>query len=84
MVTCFERVVELDPKNAQGHYHLAVGLLALGRAAEAQQRMMKATELGFSPEPTFMKELDKQLHDENPSPAQVFEVGPDDGGEQKQ
>lgn len=84
MVSCFERVIELDPKNAQGHYHLAVGLLALGRAAEAQQRMTKATALGFQPEPAFMKELGKQLHSENPSPAQVFEVGPDGGGEQKQ
>ncbi len=59
MVACFERVVELDPEHAGGHYHLAVGLLALGKKVEAKNMLTKAMQLGYKPEPEFLKALRK-------------------------
>lgn len=60
MVSCFERVIELDPQNAGGHYHLAVGLLAVGNAEQARVSLDRAMQLGFHPEPDLLKALGKQ------------------------
>ena len=72
MVECFRRLVILDPDNAGGHYHLAVGLNAQGLALEAKESLDRAERLGFSPEPEFLKDIDKALNPEataeNPRP----------------
>ena len=60
MVACFRRVVALDENHAGGHYHLAVGLLALGKDEEAKQFVAKALQLGFKPEPAFLRALEKK------------------------
>jgi superkiller protein 3 len=59
MVACFRRVVELDPEHPGGHYHLAVGLLAAGENVEAQTELAKAVNLGYAPQPEFVKALDR-------------------------
>lgn len=59
MVECFRRVVELDPEHAGGHYHLAVGLLAKGEKLEAQAELGRAVNLGYAPQPEFVKALDR-------------------------
>jgi len=60
MVECFRRVVELNPDHPGGNYHLAVGLLALKQVAEARMSLAKATELGYSPQPEFLKALERE------------------------
>jgi tetratricopeptide (TPR) repeat protein len=55
MLPCFERVVELEPGNAAGVYHLAVALHAVGRTPEAHARLAEATDMGHSPDPRFIK-----------------------------
>lgn len=80
MVDCFERVIELEPQNAGGHYHLAVGLLAVGKVFEAKASVATATRLGFTPQPDFMKELEKKIQQktggkQEGQPA-TFEFGP--------
>lgn len=59
MVACFKRAVELDGCHAGSHYHLAVGLLALGHVAESQTHLEAALEGGFSPAPEILKALEK-------------------------
>ncbi len=61
MLACFERVVELEPDNAAGEYHLAVALHAVGRTPEAHARLARATELGHSPEPRFVKVIQSAM-----------------------
>ncbi len=58
MVACFKRVVELDDSHAGGHYYLAVGLLAQEKEAEARSELAIALELGYKPEPEFLKALE--------------------------
>ncbi len=60
MVDCFRRVIALDETHGGGHYHLAVGLLALGDREEAKKELSNAMKLGYKPEPTFLKALDKE------------------------
>jgi tetratricopeptide (TPR) repeat protein len=60
MVACFRRVIALDESHGGGHYHLAVGLLALGQREEAKKELSIAMKLGYKPEPTFLKALDKE------------------------
>jgi tetratricopeptide (TPR) repeat protein len=55
MIVCFERVVEIDDSHAAGFYHLAVGLLAMGDQATARKTLAKALDLGYKPEPQFLK-----------------------------
>jgi tetratricopeptide (TPR) repeat protein len=57
VVRSYRRVVELDPKHAAGHYYLAVGLLAAGRAGEAREELTRARTLGYSPAPEFLRAL---------------------------
>jgi tetratricopeptide (TPR) repeat protein len=59
MVECFRRAVELDDRHAGSHYHLAVGLLAIGCVDESQTHLSAAMEGGFSPAPEFLKALEK-------------------------
>jgi Flp pilus assembly protein TadD len=60
MVECFERVIEIDADHPGGTYHLAVGHLALGRVEEARIGLEKARRLGFSPQPEFLKALERE------------------------
>jgi hypothetical protein len=78
MVRCFERVLELEPNNASGHYHMAVGLYALGQEGEARTYLAKALGLGHSPDPSFIRALETK---ETPGPVHVLEVGPDPEGQ---
>lgn len=59
MVRCFRRALELDGRHAGSHYHLAVGLLALGQVKESREHLEAALEGGFSPAPEFLKALEK-------------------------
>ena len=61
MLVCFERVIELEPSNGAGQYHLAVALHAVGRTPEAHARLTIAANLGHSPEPKFIKAVQKAL-----------------------
>ena len=61
MVACFRRVLDIDPDHAAGRYHLAVGLLEIGDVAGAQAALERATALGHSPAPEFLKALDRKL-----------------------
>lgn len=58
LVECFERVVDLDPSDAGGHYHLAVGLHAVGKSEVARKALAVAMGLGYSVPPQFIKALD--------------------------
>ena len=60
MVDCFRRVIVLDESHGGGHYHLAVGLLAVGDREEAKKELSIAMKLGYKPEPTFLKALDEE------------------------
>lgn len=59
MVACFTRAVALDGRHAGSHYHLAVGLLALGQVKESREHLVAALERGYSPAPEFLKALEK-------------------------
>lgn len=59
MVECFRRALGVDRRHAPSHYHLAVGLLALGELAESEVHLEAALEGGFSPAPGFLRELQK-------------------------
>jgi len=71
MVGCFQRVLELDPRSAGGRYFLAVGLHAVGQLEEARKHLAIAIELGFHPEPEFLRALEKAGNDAVP----VLELG---------
>lgn len=71
-VRSFQRVIELDPEFADGYYHLAVGLHAAGRTEEAREALGEAMIRGYSPEPDFVRELEK--HDGASSPPLVVEL----------
>lgn len=71
VVACFRRVLELDPRHAGGHYYLAVGLLACGDVQGSREHVAIATELGFSPQPDFLKALEKAENE----PVPVLEIG---------
>jgi len=86
MVECFRRVLDLDPGNPGGHYHLAVGLHAVGQTEEAKRHLAVAIELGFHPEPDFLKAIEKASGDAVPtleiggSPGPAAATSGDDGG----
>ena len=54
-----QKVIELDPGHAKGHYFLAVGLLATGRTAEARGELSRAVALGHQPTPEFLRGLER-------------------------
>lgn len=53
------RVLEIDPDHAAGCYFLAVGLLATGDVERARQAAARAKALGHSPDPDFLRALEK-------------------------
>jgi tetratricopeptide (TPR) repeat protein len=59
MVACLRRALELDGRHPGAHYHLAVGLLALGQVTESHAHLDAALEGGFSPAPEFLRALAK-------------------------
>ncbi len=59
VVECFERATALSPNHAGARYHLAVGLHAVGKSEQAKVELMKALELGYSPQPEFVKEMER-------------------------
>jgi Flp pilus assembly protein TadD len=59
MARCFSRVLEVEPGHGGAHYHLAVGLLALDRVEESRFHLDLSVEAGFSPQPEFLKALEK-------------------------
>jgi tetratricopeptide (TPR) repeat protein len=60
VVSCFRRVLEQDPGHGGGHYYLAVGLLELGKIQESREHLDRALAAGFSPEPEFLKALERK------------------------
>jgi len=60
MVSCFRRVMEIDPNHAAGQYHLAVGLLEIGEVVAARAAVERAAGLGHSPAPEFLKALERK------------------------
>jgi hypothetical protein len=73
-------VIELEPDNAAGHYYLAVGLHADGETQAARLSLGRSVALGHSPEPEFLKAMEKQAVAGEPvagGPANTFEFGPD-------
>jgi Flp pilus assembly protein TadD len=60
MVACFKRVVEINDSHAGGHYHLAVGLLALEKEEEAREELAVAMNLGYKPAPELLQALEKR------------------------
>jgi tetratricopeptide (TPR) repeat protein len=75
VVKSFRKVVELEPGNAGGHYYLAVGLHADGETEAARASLGRALALGHSPEPEFLKAMEKQ--GVTGGPEHTFEFGPD-------
>ncbi|MCP4572630.1 MAG: tetratricopeptide repeat protein [bacterium] len=68
MVSCFRRVLEIDPDHAAGQYHLAVGLLELGEVEAARAALDRAAGLGHSPAPEFLKALERKEKDVGKDP----------------
>lgn len=77
MLQCFQRVLENDSQNAAAHYYLAVGLNSMDRFEEAYQQLSIAVSMGFSPDPAFIKDMEKKYSDKQDF-VQIIEVGPDD------
>jgi hypothetical protein len=77
VVSCFRRVLELEPEHGGGNYYLAVGLLAQGSVQECRRHLDRALAAGFSPEPEFLKALEKE---EGPSTGSQGDRGSDDSG----
>jgi tetratricopeptide (TPR) repeat protein len=73
LVDCCQRVIELEPTHAAGHYFLAVGLLATGRVAQARAAVARATALGYRPLPEFLRRLEAAEASPN-APAACLEV----------
>lgn len=79
----FERVLELDPGNAAGHYHLAVALREIGEGQQARSFLAKAIDLGYSPEPSFVKALEQEA-EKMSGPVQILEFGPEPAEEDEE
>jgi len=76
MHACFERVLQLEPASAGGHYHMAVALQARGQSEQAKVFLARATGLGYSPDPNFLKAMEQEA-EKGSSPVQILEVGPE-------
>lgn len=74
MLDCFRRVVELDPGRGGGQYFLAVGLLATGDIAGAEEHLGRAVGLGYSPHPDFVKAMERVAREDSVT---VLEFGPE-------
>jgi Flp pilus assembly protein TadD len=71
MHDCFRRVLELDPRHPGGRYFMAVALNAIGQVDEARKHLAIAIELGYHPEPEFLRALERAGKDAVP----VLELG---------
>lgn len=60
MLTCFRKVVELNGEHPGGNYYLSVSLFAVGQVAEAKAVLNKALQLGFSPQPEFIRAISRE------------------------
>lgn len=77
LVESFSRVVELDPSDAGGHYHFAVGMHAVGKSEEARKALAVAMSLGYAVPPQFIKALDQAVPGQ-PGKLPVIESEPKD------
>lgn len=59
MNECFQRVLEIDAEHPAGNYYMAVGLNALGNTPEAWLFYKKAMQLGFAPQPEFVRIMER-------------------------
>ncbi len=59
MLGSFERVLELEPGNPAAQYHVAIALFELGNHDEAKARLAIAIDLGYSPQPEFIKAMER-------------------------
>jgi tetratricopeptide (TPR) repeat protein len=75
MVGCFERATELEADNAGAHYHLAVGRFAQKDVERARKSLAKAINLGYKPEPRFLKALEDTQNNAGGDPP-VMELVP--------
>jgi Flp pilus assembly protein TadD len=71
MADCFRRVLELAPRHPGGRYFMAVALHAVGQVEEARTQLAIAIELGYHPEPEFLRALERAGKDAVP----VLELG---------
>jgi tetratricopeptide (TPR) repeat protein len=76
MVACFERVLKLKAHHPAGHYYLAVGLFALGKVAQAKWHLDSATSCGHSPQPGFVKAVQRALEKGTGGDLTTLELGP--------
>ena len=60
MLDCFRRVVELDADHPGGNYYLSVALFAVGQVEQAKAVLNKALQLGFSPQPEFIRAISRE------------------------
>lgn len=60
MLACFERALEVKPDHPATVYHHAVALLAVKRIDEARAELTRAAQLGYSPQPDFIRALERQ------------------------
>jgi len=74
MEKCFRRVLEIEPDNAAGEYHLAVALLALDRLEEAQRYLHQASAKGYAPQAEFVKAIERRTQS---APTTEIELGED-------
>ncbi|HUU03422.1 MAG TPA: tetratricopeptide repeat protein [Myxococcota bacterium] len=76
LVDCFRRVLEIDAEHAGGNYYMAVGLHSLGNTPEAWMFYQKALQLGFAPQPEFVRVMGR--YEENIGGGAVtVEIGSD-------
>ncbi len=59
LVDCSRRVLDIDAEHPGGNYYMAVGLNALGNAPEAWMYYKKAMQLGFAPQPDFVRVMER-------------------------
>jgi len=68
MLSCFRLVLELDPDHGAGHYYHAVGLLESGDVDAARSALDRAAKLGHSPQPEFLKALERRSSSKSACP----------------
>jgi len=59
LLACCQRVIELDPGHAAGHFFLGVGYLATDLVTEARAAVAHAQGLGHRPPADFLRRLER-------------------------
>lgn len=77
MLKSFKKVIQLDPESPSGHYYTAVGLNAVKERTPARYHLRKAVELGYSPDPSFLKEMERD-DEECSDGLTILEFGPEE------